>query len=203
MNTKTAFWLAALMVSPILAETSACATTDLTLIPGGEFALDASHAKIIFSTTHFGFSTYYGLFTNFDAKLNFDTSVPAKSTLDVTIHLDGIDTTNAKLDEHLKSADFFDVAHFPVATFKATKVEVTGPAVGKITGDLTLHGVTKPITLETSFNGGGLNPMSKAYVVGFNATGTIKRSDFGIKTYVPAVGDDVNLIISAEFDRVQ
>lgn len=203
MNTKTAFLLAALMVSPLLAETSVGATTDLAMVEGGQFALDPSHAKIIFSTTHFGFSTYYGLFTNFDAKLNFDTSAPAKSTLDVTINLDGIDTTNAKLDAHLKSADFFDVAHFPVATFKATKVEVTGPAAGKVTGDLTLHGVTKPITLEASFNGGGLNPMSKAYVVGFNATGTIKRSDFGIKTYVPAVGDDVTLTISAEFDRVQ
>ena len=106
------------------------------------------------------------------------------------------------MDAHLKSPDFFDAAKFPTASFKSTKIEVTGPSSGKITGDLTLHGVTKPVTLNASFNGGGINPMSKAYVLGFNATGTVKRSEFGISTYVPAVGDEVTLTISAEFDRV-
>ena len=177
-------------------------TTDLSQIEGGKFALDKAHAKIIFSTTHFGFSTYYGLFTVFDARLAFDAKAPAASTLEVDVDTNGIDTTNPKLDAHLKSPDFFDTARFPTAVFKSSKIVVTGPASGDITGDLTLHGVTRPVTLHTSFNGGGVNPMSKAYVLGFNATAHLSRSEFGITTFVPAVGDDVTLTISGEFDRV-
>ena len=195
----------ALLFAVALAATPALAagpTTDLAKVEGGHFVVDKSHAKIIFSTTHFGFSTYYGLFTDFDAKLDFDPKAPTASQLAVTVDLNGIDTTNPKLDNHLKSAEFFDVARFPTASFKSTKIEVTGPTTGRITGQLTLHGVTKPVVLDTTFNGGGVNPMTKAYVVGFNATGVVKRSEFGITTYVPVVGDDVLLTISGEFDRV-
>jgi len=196
---------ASLVVIAALAGTAQAAgpTTDLAQIQGGTFAIDKNHAKIIFSTTHFGFSTYYGLFTDFDGKLIFDPKAPTTSTLDVTIGLDGIDTTNAKLDAHLKSPDFFNIAQFPQASFKSTKVELTGKTTGKVTGDLTLHGVTKPVTLDVTFNGGGENPMSHAYVLGFNAVGKLNRSDYGIKTYVPAVGDEVTLTISGEFDRAQ
>ena len=176
-------------------------TTDLSKVEGGHFVIDKNHAKIIFSTSHFGFSTYYGLFTSFDAKLTFDPKAPAASDLEVAIDLNGIDTTNPKLDTHLKSPDFFDVAKFPNAAFKSTKITVTGPTTGTITGDLTLHGTTKPVTLTASFAGGGTNPMTKAYVLGFSATGTLKRSDFGISAYLPAVGDLVTLTISGEFDR--
>jgi len=200
MNTRTLAIALMLAAAPAFAEAP---TTDLAKLEGGQFALDKNHAKIIFSISHFGFSTYYGLFSSFDAKLAFDPKAPAKSDVAVTVDMNGIDTTNPKLDAHLKSADFFDVAKFPTATFKTTKVEVTGATTGKISGELTLHGITKPLVLETSFNGGGVNPMSKAYVVGFNATATLKRSDWGITTYVPVVGDEVGLIISGEFDRVQ
>ncbi len=193
---------ATLAVAP-LSPAAADPTTDLTQLQGGQFAIDKAHAKIIFSTTHFGFSTYYGLFTDFDAHLGFNPKAPATSSLTVTVNLAGIETTNPKLDTHLKSADFFDVATFPTATFTATHIEVTGAATGKITGNLTLHGQTKPITLEATFNGGGTNPMTKAYVLGFNATGTLKRSDFGITHFVPAVGDVVTLTISGEFDRTE
>jgi len=197
----SAFAVALLAAVPVLP--AACApTTNLAEVEGGQFALDKAHAKIIFSTTHFGFSTYYGLFTDFDARLAFDPKQPAASKLTVTVNLSGIDTTNPKLDAHLKSPDFFDVAKYPTASFTATRIEVTGATTGKITGDLTLHGVTKPVTLDASFNGGGFNPMIKAYVVGFNATGVLRRSEFGITTYVPMVGDEVTLTISGEFDRV-
>ena len=200
MNTRTLAVALMLAAAPAFAEAP---TTDLAKLEGGQFALDKNHAKIIFSISHFGFSTYYGLFNSFDAKLAFDPKAPTKSDVAVTVDMNGVDTTNPKLDAHLKSPDFFDVAKFPTATFKTTKVEVTGATTGKISGELTLHGVTKPVVLETSFNGGGVNPMSKAYVVGFNATATIKRSDWGISTFVPMVGDEVGLIISGEFDRVQ
>ena len=177
-------------------------TTDLTKLESGQFALDKNHAKIIFSISHFGFSTYYGLFSAFDATLDFDAKAPTNSSVSVTVDLNGIDTTNPKLDAHIKSADFFDVAKYPVASFKTVTVERTGPTTGLIHGELTLHGITRPLVLETTFIGGGVNPMSKANVLGFSATARLKRSDFGITTYVPAVGDEVGLIISGEFDRV-
>lgn len=203
MKRSALFLAAALAVAPLASPVLAAGpTTNLADVKSGEFVLDKNHAKIIFSTSHFGFSTYYGLFKNFDAKLNFDAKDPAKSTLNVTVDVNSIETTNPKLDEHLKSEDFFSAAKFPTATFKATKITVTGKTTGTITGDLTLHGVTKPVTLDATFNGAGEN-MFKAYVLGFNATGVIKRTDFGIKTYAPAVGDDVTLTISAEFNKVQ
>jgi polyisoprenoid-binding protein YceI len=194
------------MAIALVVAAPACAaspTTDLSQIEGGNFTIDKNHAKIIFSTTHFGFSTYYGLFTDFDAKLAFDPKAPAASTLEVSVNTNGIDTTNPKLDSELKSAEFFNSAEFPIAVFKSTKIVVTGPTTGSVTGDLTLHGVTKPVTLQATFNGGGVNPMSKAYVLGFSAVGRLKRSDFGINAFIPAVGDDVTLTISGEFDRVQ
>ena len=86
---------------------------------------------------------------------------------------------------------------------KSTAIEVTGEGTGKLTGDLSLHGVTKPVTLDVTFNGSGTPPMTKIYVAGFDAVGTLKRSDFGIKNFVPLVGDDVKLLISCEFDRAQ
>jgi polyisoprenoid-binding protein YceI len=175
---------------------------DLAKVEGGQFTLDKSHARIIFSTTHFGFSTYYGFFDDFDAKLDFKPAAPATSALTVTINLNGIVTADPKLETNLKSDGFFDVAEFPKATFTANRIEMTGAASGKITGNLALHGVTKPVTLDVTFNGGGNNPMSHVYVLGFDAKGTIKRSDFGIKNFVPFVGDDVALVISCEFDRV-
>ncbi|MQT15558.1 YceI family protein [Segnochrobactrum spirostomi] len=205
MKRSALYLAAALALSPVLVATPGLAegpTTNLADVRSGAFALDPAHAKIIFSTSHFGFSTYYGLFKTFDAKLNFDAKAPAKSTLEVTVQMNSVDTTNPKLDEHLESPDFFDAAKFPTATFKSTKIVVTGAHTGKITGDLTLHGVTKPVTLDATFNGGGEN-MFKAYVLGFSATTVIKRTEFGIKTYAPAVGDDVKLIISAEFDAVK
>ena len=195
------------LILPALALTLAVATPaqaagpDLAGVEGGQFAIDKSHAKIIFSVTHFGFSTYYGLFTGFDATLCYDPKAPDKSNLSVTVDVGSVATTNPKLDEHLRSADFFDAAKFPTATFKATRITLTGAAAGTIEGDLTLHGVTRPVTLAASLHGAGPNPMTKKYVLGFDATGMIKRSEFGISAYVPAVGDDVNLTISGEFDR--
>ncbi|TAN57715.1 MAG: polyisoprenoid-binding protein [Magnetospirillum sp.] len=183
------------------ASAQSAASTDLAKIEGGHFAVDKSHAKLIFSFSHFGFSTSYGLFSDFDAKIAFDPKAPATSALDVTVNMDHIDTFVPKLDAHMKSADMFDVAKFPTATFKSTAIEVTGPTTGKVTGSLTLHGVTKPVTLDTTFNGGGINPASKNYVIGFNATARLKRTDFGVGYAAPVVGDEVTLTISGEFIR--
>jgi polyisoprenoid-binding protein YceI len=174
----------------------------LAKLEGGVFNVDKGHAKIIFSYGHFGYSTSYGLFTDFDANLTFDPKDVASSTLAATINVDGIETLVPKLNAHLKSPDFFDTAQYPKATFKSTKVTVTGPTTGTVVGDLTLHGVTKPVTLNVTFNGGGTT-MAKVYDLGFNATGQVKRSDFGLGAFVPMVTDDITLTISAEFHRVQ
>lgn len=202
MKLGTAALLAVLAAAlPAAAQAQAQATTDLAKVESGQFALDKNHAKIIFSYSHFGYSTSYGLFTDFDGKLAFDPKAPASSALEITVNMDGIDTSVAKLDAHLKTSDFFDIAKFPTATFKSTAIEVTGPTTGKVTGALTLHGVTKPVVLDAVFNGGGTNPVSKKYVVGFNAAGKLKRSDFGVANYAPMVGDEVTLTISGEFVR--
>jgi len=202
MKLGTAALLAVLAAAlPAAAQAQAQATTDLAKVESGQFALDKNHAKIIFSYSHFGYSTSYGLFTDFDGKLAFDPKAPASSALEITVNMDGIDTSVAKLDAHLKTSDFFDIAKFPTATFKSTAIEVTGPTTGKVTGALTLHGVTKPVVLDAVFNGGGTNPVIKKYVVGFNAAGKLKRSDFGVANYAPMVGDEVTLTISGEFVR--
>jgi polyisoprenoid-binding protein YceI len=170
----------------------------------GHYAIDKSHAKIIFAINHLGFSTYYGIFNDFTASsLDFDPVAPQKSTLSLTINVAGMVTTDPKLDEKLKSDAFFDTAKFPTATFKSTAIKMTGAGTGKLTGDLTLHGVTKPVTLDVTFNGAGSPPMTKLYIIGFNGSAKLKRSDFGIKNFIPLVGDEVELRISCEFDRAQ
>ena len=109
-------------------------------------------------------------------------------------------TTSDALNKHLMSADFFDVEKFPTATFTSTKVTVSGTNA-TIVGNLTLKGVPKPVTLAAKFTGAGTNPMSKAVTIGFEANGTFKRSDFGVSYGVPAVGDQVDLMVTAAFER--
>ena len=170
-------------------------------VQSGTYALDKSHAKIVWAISHLGFSTYYGEFTGFDAKLVLDSANPANSKLDVSIDVNSVSTNDEKLDAHLKSADFFDTARFPSATFRSTKVERTGPTTARVTGDLTLHGVTKPVTLAVTLNKAAEGPMTKVYTAGFSAEGTIKRTDFGVSAYAPALGDNVKLLISGEFHK--
>jgi polyisoprenoid-binding protein YceI len=186
-----------------LAAAAPARAADLSKAEAGHYVLDKSHAKVLFSINHLGFSTYYGFFPNLSGTLDLDPAAPTKSALSVTINVAGLVTTDPKLDTKLKSDTFFDTAKFPKATFKSTAIEVTGEGRGKLTGDLTLHGVTKPVTLDVTFNGAGSPPMTQIYVVGFDAVGTLKRSDFGIKNFVPLVGDDVTLRIGCEFDRAQ
>ena len=202
MNIRTVALVSA-VAAVLAASAQPSPAGDLMKAEGGHYTIDKSHAKIVFSINHLGFSTYYGNFNDFAGSLDLDPAAPAKSALSVTINVAGIVTTNRALDKKLKSDAFFDVAKFPEATFKSTAIEVTGEGTGKLTGDLSLHGVTKPVTLDVTFNGSGTPPMTKIYVAGFDAVGTLKRSDFGIKNFVPLVGDDVKLLISCEFDRAQ
>jgi len=162
------------------------------------YDLDPNHTRIDFSWTHFGFSHPMGRFDRFEGDFRFDPTDPTKSSVAVTIPVDSIDTGVAKLDTHLKTDDFFDVARYPTATFKSTRVERSGEHGLKVTGDLTLHGVTRPVVLDVVVNKVGQHPMAGRAAAGFDASATIKRSDFGISNYVPNVSDEIMLSISTE-----
>jgi polyisoprenoid-binding protein YceI len=123
----------------------------------------------------------------------------AKTTLTATVAIDSIGTLNPKLDGELKSDEFFNAAKFPTATFTSTKIVRTGAKTAEIHGNLTLLGVTKPQTLNVTFNLAGTNPIEKVYEVGFQGHAILKRSEFGLKTYIPYIGDDVTLDIEGEF----
>ena len=167
-------------------------------IAAGTYKLDPSHTDVLVQWNHMGFSNPTAHFGNADGTLVYDAADVGKSSVEVTLPLSGLNSFTAKFDEHLRSADFFDAAKFPTATFKSTKVEAAGTNKLTVTGDLTVKGVTKPVVLDVTVNGAGEHPMMKVPSVGFDATTTIKRSDFGIGAYAPAVSDDVKIRITTE-----
>jgi polyisoprenoid-binding protein YceI len=169
--------------------------------PTGRYGLEPNHSLVIFAISHLGLTDYYGRFDKLSGTLAFDSAEPEKSLVHIAIDMKSIDTPSPMLVSELTDAAVFDVAQFPTAIFKASSIVRTGPATGKITGDLTIKDVTKPVTLDVVFSGGRQNPMGSSYALGFHATTAIKRSDFGI-TGMPwdhLVGDDVKLIIEAMF----
>ncbi|WP_293676876.1 YceI family protein [uncultured Phenylobacterium sp.] len=179
--------------------------------PAGVYYLDLSHTSVNFRLSHLGISNYTLRFTKAAGELAFDPANPAAQSVTATIDARSVQTNYpdaATLDFDSKvEKEFLDAERFPQITFKSTKVEPTGPKTAKLTGDLTLRGVTKPITLEATFNGGykpnAYDPMGAR--IGFSAKGTFKRSDFGMTYGLPApgttmgVGDDVDVAIEAEF----
>ncbi len=162
------------------------------------YKIEPNHTSVTFQYTHFGFSHPTGKFMNAVGAVTLDKDAPANSKVEVSFDISGINTGVAALDTHLKSADFFDAAKFPTATFKSTKVDVTGKDTAKVTGDLTIHGVTKSVVLNVKLNKLDVHPMMKKEDAGFTATATINRSDFGMGAYVPAVSDQIDLYIEAE-----
>lgn len=185
-----------------LADTPAVpANTDPAAVKAGTYIVEASHTRTQFTVSHMGFTDYYGDFTGTSGSLSIDPKNIAATRLDISIPVSSVSTTNAKLDEELKSAAWFGAEQFPTIRFVSTKIVRMGAKAAAITGDLTLHGVTRPVVLAATFNGAGVNPLSKAYTVGFNARTTVKRSDYGVKAYVPLVGDEVTIRISAAFEQ--
>ena len=176
----------------------------LTKIPAevtaGNYDLESSHGKITWSVNHFGLSTYTGQFVNVKAELTLDPANPSASTLTATIPLTDVAPNDEALKHHLQTADFFDTANHPTATFVSRSVTIDSDDKNEATvvGDLTLRGVTKPVTIEVEFNQAGPS-MGGAYKAGFDGEATIKRSDFGINYALPAVSDEVKLHIEGEF----
>jgi len=207
MHRRTALFaafglMAALAAAPLAVQAQAALTTVPAEVQAGDYRFEPNHSKITWSVTHFGYSTYAGQFPRLAGTLKLDTRDVGKSVVDVTISTAAVGTLDEALDKHLKTADFLDVEKFPTATFKSTSVRKTGERTADITGDLTLHGVTKPVVVKATFNQAGPNAMNKVYSLGFDARAVIKRSDFGISTYIPAVSDEVTLVIGAELQKV-
>ncbi|HAT6936726.1 TPA: YceI family protein [Legionella pneumophila] len=159
--------------------------------------LDNQHTYVLWKVKHLGFSTQAGKWYA-NGQLVLDKDNPQQSKVNVTIKIDDIVTGIPELDKHLKGKLFFDTKQFPKATFVSDKVEVTGKNKAKVYGMLTLHGVTKPIILDVVFNKAGINLLNDRETVGFSATTSLKRSDYGIKALIPEVGDDVEIEIEAE-----
>ncbi|MCH4268539.1 MAG: YceI family protein [Brevundimonas sp.] len=196
---------AASLALSLLAGGAVVAQAALTRVPSevqsGDYKLDPEHGKITWSVDHLGFSTYVGQFVNVQAELKLDPANPSASTLTATIPLTDVASNSDGLNRHLQTADFFDTANHPVATFRSTRIVVDPDDRDEATvhGDLTLHGVTRPVVMEVEFNQAG--PTRGGYKAGFDGEATIKRSDFGITFGLPALGDEVKLHIEGEFVR--
>jgi polyisoprenoid-binding protein YceI len=162
------------------------------------YKLDPGHTMVLFSWNHFGYSNPVADFGLGEGTLVFDEQHPAQSSVEVTLPLANLDTHVPALDKHLKEADFFDADKYPTVTFKSTKVQPLGGHKFKVTGDLTVHGVTKPVVLDATLNKVGPHPMTKAQAIGFDATTTLKRADFGVGAYVPNVSDEITIRITTE-----
>ena len=163
-----------------------------------DYTIDPSHTHILFMVNHLGLSNMIGLFTDMAGTFSFDPAHIEASKVKVTIKTASLSTQFGPRDADLKGADWFNVTEFPEMTFTGVSFSKTDDHAGTITGNLTLLGVTKPVTLHVTFNNAGLRASDKKQAAGFSATSKIKRSDFGMKTFIPYIGDEVSLIIETE-----
>lgn len=193
---------AATAPSPVQASAEAMAETAPTAeaIAGvsGTYILDPMHTDVIAQWSHMGFSNPIAHFGQVDGRIVYDADNVANSSVEVTLPLAGLNSHVGDFDAHLRSADFFDAEKFPNATFRSTTVESAGTNALKVTGDLTIKDITRPVVLDVTINKFGEQPMAKRAAAGFDAVATIKRSDFGVGMAAPAVSDEVQLRITTE-----
>ncbi len=179
-------------------------------VPAGTYTLDKSHASLIFKVNHLGFSNYTARFKHFDASLQFDPNNLAAASVVATVDVRSLETDYPEPDKHdfnkqLQGTEWLDAAKFPQMTYRSKKISVTGSNQLHIEGELDLHGVKQPVSLEATYNGGYAgHPMDPHARIGFSAHGSLKRSQFGVAYGIPGpgstmgVGDDVQIIIEAE-----
>jgi polyisoprenoid-binding protein YceI len=163
------------------------------------YELNQDHVDVAFRINHAGFTMKHGSFSGISGALKLDAEHIEGSSVDITIAVNSIATNNAKRDQMLQSSRFLDAAQYPTMHFVSTKVVQQGSGMLDVVGDLTLHGVTKPLTLHAKVNKIGKSPFGNKQTAGFSATGTLNRTDFGIAAMVPMIGDQVELDIDAEF----
>lgn len=166
-----------------------------------KYQIEPNHSHVNWTANHFGFSNQTGKFSDISGEINFDEKKPQDSSVDVTIKIASLTTGLPKFDSHLKSADLFDEKQFPTAKFVSKKIKVTGKNTAKIEGDLTLHGVTKTVSLNAKFNKSDVSVITQKPTIGFSATSSIKRSEFGIDYAVPSISDKIDLVIEVEANK--
>ena len=169
------------------------------LAQAADYQIDkqGQHASVNFKISHLGYSWIYGRFNDFEGTFSWDADKPEASAINVTVNTESVDTNHAERDKHIRSEDFLNVAENATATFTSTGVEVTGDNSAKVSGDLTLNGVTKPVVLDANFIGEGDDPWG-GYRAGFDATTTLKLADFGIDYNLGPASETVELILTVE-----
>ncbi|WOD17168.1 YceI family protein [Paraburkholderia kirstenboschensis] len=170
-------------------------------VPVGRYDLDHDHCSITFDVEHFKYSRFTMRFDRKKGQLDWSEGGLERSSVSVTIDAASIDTNVPLLDKMVKSPSLLDVERYPEIRFVSTRFERTGESRGTLTGELTIHGVTQPVTLDVTFNGFAPDPLTKKDTLGFSAEGHISRAKFGLATWYPAVGDDIHVRIQAEFGR--
>lgn len=179
------------------------ASASMSLAAAEKYVLDSSHSQVVFSYNHLGFSTTYGMFSGFSGEIMFDQDAPANSSVSVSMPVKSMFTGWEQRDGHFMSPDFFGAKDEDLVTFTSTSIELTGDGTAKITGDLSMNDVTKSVVLDAKLNGTGTHPMAKKAWAGFDATTTLKRSDFGLGAFAPAVSDEVQVMISIEAAKAE
>ena len=175
----------------------------LTLAAPVDYKIDPTHTATVFSWNHFGFSTPSANFSDIQGVINVDNAKPANSSVEVTIPVSSVNTNVTALDKEFQEEGWFNAAKYPNITFKSTKVETKDKKHFKITGNLTVKGITKPVVLDAVLNKQGEHPMAKVPAIGFNATTSFNRSEFGIGNYVPNVGDKITVNITTEAEAAK
>ena len=191
----------ALMLAVLLAAAPASAQSLAPdQIQAGTYTIDSKETLVRYGVIHMGFTEFWGTFPDATGTLSIDPKHVSDAKLDVTVPVVGLETTNRELNGELFSDTFFFAEKFPKMHFVSTSVTRTGPTTARVTGDLTIHGITKPLTLDVTFGGAGPNAFTKAPTLGFSAHGQVNRSDFGLGKYVPIVSDATAITISAAFE---
>ncbi|MDG9991774.1 YceI family protein [Acinetobacter ursingii] len=175
----------------------------LTLAAPVDYKIDPTHTATVFSWNHFGFSTPSANFSDIQGVIKVDNAKPANSSVEVTIPVSSVNTNVTALDKEFQEEGWFNAAKYPNITFKSTKVETKDKKHFKITGNLTVKGITKPVVLDAVLNKQGEHPMAKDPAIGFNATTSFNRSEFGIGNYVPNVGDKITVNITTEAEAAK
>jgi polyisoprenoid-binding protein YceI len=192
---------ATMACSSVLAQITPTPSTQRAKIPAGTYNLDNSHTSILFELSHLGFSSFVGRFRQVSGILSYDPKNVEQSQVDIKVDGKSIDTNSPVLDKKLVGAEGFDFERFPEMRFTSKSLKIINERQGQLAGDLSFRGVTRPVVLDVTFNGGATSIFSGAYTLGFQATTTIKRSDWGLKSWLPLVGDDVKLTINTEFNK--
>ncbi len=169
--------------------------------PAGIYAVEAAHTQVLFSVMHLGLTEYSGVFSDCEGTLRFDPADPASMTVEVSVPVASLHTTNAVLDEKLRGPGWLDAAHFPAMRFRSVQVVPTGGNTADVRGELTLHGETHPLLLRATFNGAAVSPFSGREQLGFSLAGTLRRSVWGVDNLVPAISNDLQITIAASFEK--